>query len=107
VNIKCNIEKEILNDLTKKENIVEVYKHLIKCLEALWTKNQWNLFDLKKNYQEIEKEDFRVSGVYGKTFSSPDRNHKAQFYCEMYPTWTDYYLEFLNKDNSLKHKGVS
>jgi hypothetical protein len=42
VNIKCNIEKEILNDLTKKENIAEVYKHLIKCLEALWTKNQWN-----------------------------------------------------------------
>lgn len=102
--ISCSLKEENLNDLNSNESIVAVYKSVFDGLASLWLENNWDFHDLGNMYNEIDLEGFFVSGKYGKTFLSPDKNYKAEFFCEVYPDYADYYLDFLSKKNVLKRR---
>ncbi len=103
-NIVCSLSKNILNNLTSKENIIEIYKAVLNCFTVLWVKNHWEVCDLNLIYDEIGKENFLVSVIYGKAFFSPDRKYKAEFVCEVFPDYADYHLQIIEKKNHLKQK---
>ena len=102
-NMKCYIDP-LRFISTSKESIVEVYLAIFKGLRILWERNQWMADDLTEIYRNIEQDDFFSFINYGKVLVSPDKKHKAQFFCELYPQYADYYLLFFNSKGKVVQK---
>lgn len=93
----CNIDKNVANDVSSLSCIIQVYKKVFNCLTALWKKNKWESVDLHSIFANIESEWFKVSITYGKTYLSPNKKHKAEIFCDIFPDYADYYLKILCK----------
>lgn len=98
------LNEDILGSLTSKENIINIYKAVLNCIKILWKKNNWDPDDLFSIYDEIEKNFFEVSVKFGKPFSSPDKKRTAEFVCEVFPEYADYYLQVFEKETQEKRK---
>ncbi|MHA4812322.1 hypothetical protein ACX0G9_29775 [Flavitalea flava] len=103
-NMKCYIDSSLIESIADKKSIKALYTVIFKGLEILWAKSQWDIEDLNDIYRAIEKDDFFSSVIYGKTLVSPDKKHNAEFLCEIYPGYTDYYLRFIRKKEEVVHK---
>lgn len=98
----CPAPLGLLQSIEERENYVHLYKQVFNCLRVLWVKNNWDVGDLDKIYEEIELNDFRSNIIYGQTLTSHNRKYKAEFRCDLYPEYSDYSIQFLEKLNIIK-----
>lgn len=103
-NLKVYLDPKLMTTITAIDSIAAIYDVLFECLEVLWVKYGWNVGDLKNMHLEIIGENFSSFLVYGKNLVSPDKKYKAEFFCELFPEYTDYYLNFLGKKGELINK---
>lgn len=85
-------------------DLPHLYKTILSGLQALWEKKGWNVEDLRDMYRKIEEEKFFISVTFVKALTSPDKQNKAEFYCVLYPGYTEYYLWFYNKKKKWERK---
>ncbi|MCO5242026.1 MAG: hypothetical protein M9904_18455 [Chitinophagaceae bacterium] len=99
--IICGISCEIIPFLREENIIKEVYAAIYKCLTKLWDSNGWNFDEINNIFADIAKENYKSWFIYGKTLLSPDRQLKACFFCDLYPSFANYHVQILNKKNEL------
>jgi hypothetical protein len=105
---KRDLEITLFLDFNKIENCKEdsniklLYKLLFQSLEYVWVARGWDINTLQNIFSDIEKEGYKVSGIYGKDHISPDKKFKAQLYCELLPDYSDCYVRFLQKGRIYK-----
>jgi hypothetical protein len=87
-----------------KLNLPFVYKAILGALELLWTKKQWPVSHLSELYHKIEGEGFFVKVPYGKLLVAPDKQHKVEFFCDLYSDHADYYLIFSARQNKWRKR---
>jgi len=85
-------------------NLPFVYKTILSALELFWTQKQWPVADLRELYHRMEREGFFVKVPYEKILMSPDKQHKVEFFCDLYPDHADYYLIFSARQNKWRRK---
>lgn len=103
-NIKCSVDLSLDAPVTDKRSIKSQYLAIFNGLGGLWERNQWDIADLNNIYSKIEQEGFASSTSYGKILVSPDKKHKAEFFCEIYPEYCDYYLLFWGNKGKLEQR---
>jgi len=94
VEIKYCLEGKLTEDLSEHENIVGIYRNTIAALNLVWEKNNWVNSDLNKLLNEVEADNYLSYGVYGKAKISPSKKYKAEFFLEMFPDYSNYYIQF-------------
>lgn len=102
--VSVDIDRLDLDDLSSIESVVNIYNAVATCLIALWKKNNWNPNDIEGALTEIEKEKYRVSVIFGKKYTSPDKKHKAEFVCDIFSEYADYYLQVAINKNITRQK---
>ncbi|MFT3823043.1 MAG: hypothetical protein QM731_03950 [Chitinophagaceae bacterium] len=103
--IDCYIDEAVLRAPELKENISLLYQAILSCLKEIWNTHQWDTNDLENMWLEIKKEDFKVAFKFGNKISSAKSVCKAEFYCEVYSLYADYYLDITGgrgKNKSVK-----
>src|SRR5688572_14503970 len=60
-----------------------------------WKAQGWNEGELTAIFENIAAENYEVSATHGKVMQSPDKQHKAEFYCELLPQSAKLYLQFI------------
>ena len=107
---KRDLEITLFLDFNKIENCKEdanirlLYKLLLQSMEYVWRAKGWDINTLQNIFSEIEKEEYKVSAIYGKDHTSPDKKFKVQLYCELFPDYSDCYVRFLHKGRI--HKSI-
>ena len=81
-----------------------VYKTIMSALELFWSQKKWPVADLGELHQRMEAEGFFAQVPYGKLLMSPDKQHKVEFFCDLYPDHADYYLIFSARQNKWTKK---
>jgi hypothetical protein len=87
-----------------KPNLPFIYKTILSALELFWLGKHWPVTDLEELYKKVEGEGFYVKVPYGKVSMSPDKQHKVEFYCDLYPGHADYYLVFSARQNKWRKR---
>lgn len=72
---------------------------ILRALEELWRKKGWPVDDLAEMHRIIVREQFYVSMTYGLVRASPVKKHRAELYCQLYPSHTDYFVRFRGKNS--------
>lgn len=101
--LRVSINEESVTDLMDNQTIKVVYDYVFEGLDFLWKKNIWDLQDLLKIQEVIKAENFFVDLVYDKGIASPDRKHKAEFYCILHPGYTEYNFRVLYKKEVVRN----
>lgn len=100
VEIKSGIGGIDINHILENDGAT-VYKVIFSTLRLFWRRNKWNELDIDQLSDEIKHTDFVSTISFSKKYLSPDKKTKAEFYCELFPEYTNYYLDFLNKKKEL------
>ena len=93
--VKCFVQQEIIDSCKEKRSIITIYNEIFNGLKILWEKNSWSIVDLENILLDVRNDDYFSSIQYGKRLASPDKYHKAEFWCEIFPEYSDYYVLFL------------
>ena len=93
--LKCSFDRAVIKDISDNKSIASLYDTTFKCLKLLWQRNSWDVEDLNHMHSNITAENYFSSLCIGKKLVSPDKKNKAEFWCELYPTYANYYLCFL------------
>jgi len=88
-----------IENCKEEKNIRLLYELIFQGLAVIWNVKGWDVDQLNQIHQEIIHEDYKVFVIVGKDHPSPDKNYKAQLYCELFPDYADYYVRFLSKGN--------
>lgn len=96
VRIRSVIPRSAITSGVDGISLSDVYREVFNCLHVLWEKNNWNKDDLVEIYDTIKKVNYEAK-LPGRSFSSPDKKKKAQLFFDIYPKYTDYYLQFSEK----------
>jgi hypothetical protein len=88
----------------ERDSIAYIYRCLFNTLEFLWTNHNWNVKDLQQMLSVIEATEYTANLTIGKILPSPDKKHKVELLCELYPGYCDYNLLFLDKKGVILHK---
>ena len=99
--IICEISCGIVPFLGEENTIKEVYTTICKCLTKLWDSNGWNSDVINNIFADIANENYKSWFIYGKTLLSPDKRLKACLFCDLHPTFGNYYVQILNRKNEL------
>jgi hypothetical protein len=102
--VKCFADRSIVETIEAKDTIAGVYSKILNGLKLLWERNKWDKRGLEDIYNEIIKEDYFSSIIYGKVYVSPDKKYKAYFLCEIFPGFADYFLVFMGAKGMLHRK---
>lgn len=99
--IKCGLPNEIVSNLIDVTTTIAIYKCVYNCLLQLWNTNGWKVSVVDSVFEMIEKDNYESSFYYDKVTISPNKTLKARFYCQLYPTYANYYLHFLDRKNKI------
>jgi hypothetical protein len=87
------------------QSIQLLYEMIFEALGQIWQVKSWNPDRLAEMHAAIKEENYKVSIIYGKDFPSPDKKRKAQFYCELFTDFAEYYVRFIGKGNKV-HENI-
>jgi len=98
------IDRTVLENVNRPETIQKIYEKVIDGLKLFWKENKWDVSDLNSMLSSMQEENFDSTCIYGKTFVSKDKKYKAELFCHLYSEFTEYYLQFLDKKNSVTRR---
>ena len=98
--ITCILKADGSSDFTSVEMIKAIYDLLLLCFKDLWDKNAWDTGDVDRVFNDIDMGSAFATVTYGKTFIAPGRKHKAEFYCEVFPDYANYFFHLLGNKSS-------
>ena len=102
--IRWHVDARVWRTKDGRLNLPSVYKTIVSALELLWGQKQWPVADLQELYQAMEGDGWFVKVPFGKISMSPDKEHKAEFFCDLYHDHADYYVIFSARQNKWRKR---
>ena len=102
--IRWHVDARVWRAKDGRLNLPSVYKTIVSALELLWGQKQWPVADLQELYQAMEGDGWFVKAPFGKISMSPDKEHKAEFFCDLYHDHADYYVIFSARQNKWRKR---